>query len=316
MAEATAALSASGTRTAEFVLTLACPERPGIVRAVTGFLADRGFDITEHQQFDDHVSGNLFLRTAFTGGGSGHRDRAHREPGFDGLDHKLDNKDVELLTAEFASTASEFDMDFTIHDGRPKRLLVMVSKFGHCLNDLIFRSRAGSLGAEIAVVVSNHEDLRSMAENAGLPFVHVPVTPSTKPEAEARLLDLVTEYDADLVVLARYMQVLSNDLCTSLRGRAINIHHSFLPGFKGAKPYHQAYDRGVKLVGATAHYVTPDLDEGPIIEQEVFRVDHSLDPDALVTVGRDAESQALSRAVKWHCQHRVLLNNIRTVVFR
>ncbi|WP_414645441.1 formyltetrahydrofolate deformylase [Arthrobacter sp. LAR12-1-1.1] len=315
-AEAAAARSARGTRTADFVLTLACPERPGIVRAVTGFLADRGFDIVEHQQFDDHVSGNLFLRTAFTGGGSGNGDRVRREPGFDGLDYKPDNKDVELLTADFGATADEFGMDFSFHDGRPKRLLVMVSKFGHCLNDLIFRWRAGSLGAEIAVVVSNHEDLRSMAENAGLPFIHVPVTPGTKPEAEARLLELVAEYGADLVVLARYMQVLSNDLCTSLRGRAINIHHSFLPGFKGAKPYHQAYDRGVKLVGATAHYVTPDLDEGPIIEQEVFRVDHSLDPDALVTVGRDAESQALSRAVKWHCQHRVLLNNTRTVVFR
>jgi formyltetrahydrofolate deformylase len=155
-----------------------------------------------------------------------------------------------------------------------------------------------------------------MAEAAGLQFIHVPVTAATKPEAEARLLELVAEYNADLVVLARYMQVLSNDLCASLRGRAINIHHSFLPGFKGAKPYHQAYDRGVKLIGATAHYVTADLDEGPIIEQEVFRVDHSLDPNALVTVGRDAESQALSRAVKWHSQHRVLLNNTRTVVFR
>ena len=308
-----------GTRTAEFVLTLACPERPGIVRAVTGFLADRGFDIVEHQQFDDHVSGNLFLRTAFTGGGSGQptgpvgtrfrRSRQQARP-------PARQQDVELLTADFGATAGEFGMDFSFHDGRPKRLLVMVSKFGHCLNDLIFRWRAGSLGAEIAVVVSNHEDLRSMAENAGLPFIHVPVTAGTKPEAEARLLELVAEYDADLVVLARYMQVLSNDLCTNLRGRAINIHHSFLPGFKGAKPYHQAYDRGVKLIGATAHYVTPDLDEGPIIEQEVFRVDHSLDADALVTVGRDAESQALSRAVKWHCQHRVLLNNTRTVVFR
>ena len=296
--------AAAKTRPAEFVLTLACPERPGIVRAVTAFLADRGFDIVEHQQFDDHVSGNLYLRTAFTGGGSG--DRARRELG----------EIAEGLTAEFEPTAGEFGMDFTIHDGRPQRLLVMVSKFGHCLNDLIFRWQAGSLGAEIAVVVSNHEDLRSMAEAAGLPFIYVPVTPGTKPEAEARLLELVAEYDADLVVLARYMQVLSNDLCTSLRGRAINIHHSFLPGFKGAKPYHQAYDRGVKLVGATAHYVTPDLDEGPIIEQEVFRVDHSLDADALVTVGRDAESQALARAVKWHCQHRVLLNNTRTVVFR
>lgn len=296
-AVAGAATAVSKTRPAEFVLTLACPERPGIVRAVTAFLADSGFDIVEHQQFDDHVSGNLYLRTAFTGGGPA-------------------ESSAEVLTAAFAPTAREFGMEFSIHDGKPQRLLVMVSKFGHCLNDLIFRWQAGSLGAEIAVVVSNHEDLRAMAEAVGLPFIHVPVTSDTKPEAEARLLELVAEYDADLVVLARYMQVLSNSLCISLRGRAINIHHSFLPGFKGAKPYHQAYDRGVKLVGATAHYVTPGLDEGPIIEQEVFRVDHSLDPDALVTVGRDAESQALSRAVKWHCQHRVLLNNTRTVVFR
>ncbi|MBA4103635.1 MAG: formyltetrahydrofolate deformylase, partial [Arthrobacter sp.] len=277
-------------------LTLACPERPGIVRAITAFLADRGFDIVEHQQFDDHMSGKLYLRTAFTPG----------------------DKEVsaEGLSAEFAATANEFDMEFAIHDGSPQRVLVMVSKFGHCLNDLIFRWRAGSLGAEIAVVVSNHEDLRPMAEAAGLPFIHVPVTADTKPQAEARLLELVEEYQADLVVLARYMQVLSDGLSKTLRGRAINIHHSFLPGFKGAKPYHQAYDRGVKLIGATAHYVTADLDEGPIIEQEVFRVDHSLDPNALVTVGRDAESQALSRAVRWHCQHRVLLNNTRTVVFR
>jgi formyltetrahydrofolate deformylase len=309
-AAAGAATAAATTRPAQFVLTLSCPEQPGIVRAVTAFLADRGFDIVEHQQFDDHVSGNLYLRTAFTGGRGPELSprEEHGDP--------LDENNVENLTAAFAPIAGEFGMDFTIHDGRPQRLLVMVSKFGHCLNDLIFRWQAGSLGAEIAVVVSNHEDLRAMAEAAGLPFIHVPVTADTKPEAEARLLELVAEYDADLVVLARYMQVLSNELCTSLRGRAINIHHSFLPGFKGAKPYHQAYDRGVKLVGATAHYVTPDLDEGPIIEQEVFRVDHSLDADALVTVGRDAETQALSRAVKWHCQHRVLLNNTRTVVFR
>jgi formyltetrahydrofolate deformylase len=295
-AEAGAVPSVRGTGTAQYVLTLACPERPGIVRAITGFLADRGFDIVEHQQFDDHMSGKLYLRTAFNPG----------------------DKEVsaEGLSAEFAAIAGEFDMEFAIHDGRPQRVLVMVSKFGHCLNDLIFRWRAGSLGAEIAVVVSNHEDLRPMAEAAGLPFIHVPVTADTKPQAEARLLELVEEYQADLVVLARYMQVLSDSLSETLRGRAINIHHSFLPGFKGAKPYHQAYDRGVKLIGATAHYVTADLDEGPIIEQEVFRVDHSLDPNALVTVGRDAESQALSRAVRWHCQHRVLLNNTRTVVFR
>ena len=300
-ATAAAGAATAATRNAEFVLTLSCPDKPGIVRAVTTFLADRGFDIVEHKQFDDHVSGNLYLRTAFTAGAPADTDVPDT---------------VEVLTEAFQPIGEDFGMNFTIHDGRPQRLLVMVSKFGHCLNDLIFRWQAGSLGAEIAVVVSNHETLRPMAEAAGLPFIHVPVTAETKPQAEARLLELVAEYDADLVVLARYMQVLSNELCGNLRGRAINIHHSFLPGFKGAKPYHQAYDRGVKLVGATAHYVTADLDEGPIIEQEVFRVDHSLDADALVTVGRDAETQALARAVKWHCQHRVLLNNTRTVVFR
>ncbi|WP_077490831.1 formyltetrahydrofolate deformylase [Sinomonas mesophila] len=296
-AEAASASAGGRTRTADFVLTLSCPERPGIVRAISAFLADRGFDIVEHQQFDDHVSGKLYLRTAFTGGSA-------------------EAVEADALASEFEATAAEFGMDFELHDGRPQRLLVMVSKAGHCLNDLIFRWKAGSLGAEIAVVVSNHEVLRPMAEAAGLPFIHVPNTSGSKAEAEARLLEIAAEYQTDLVVLARYMQVLSDELCRELRGRAINIHHSFLPGFKGAKPYHQAYDRGVKLIGATAHYVTADLDEGPIIEQEVFRVDHSLDADALVTVGRDAESQALARAVTWHCQHRVLLNRTRTVVFR
>jgi formyltetrahydrofolate deformylase len=212
--------------------------------------------------------------------------------------------------------ATEFEMSFALTDDRPVRALVMVSRMGHCLNDLIFRWRAGSLGADLVAVVSNHEDLRPMAEAAGLPFFHVPVTPATKPQAEERLLQLVDSYRADLVVLARYMQVLSDGLCRTLHGRAINIHHSFLPGFKGAKPYHQAYDRGVKLVGATAHYVTPDLDEGPIIEQEVIRIDHTFDPRTLSTTGRDAEALALSRAVRWHCERRVLLNDRSTVVFR
>jgi formyltetrahydrofolate deformylase len=207
-------------------------------------------------------------------------------------------------------------MTCTVTGDRPQRVLVMVSKLGHCLNDLIFRWRAGSLGGELVAVVSNHEDLRPMAEAAGLPFHHVPVTPGTKDAAEARLLELVEESEADLVVLARYMQVLSDEACRALHGRVINIHHSFLPGFKGAKPYHQAFDRGVKLVGATAHYVTPDLDEGPIIEQEVIRIDHTHDPRALATVGRDAEALALSRAVRWHCEGRVLLNDSSTVVFR
>jgi formyltetrahydrofolate deformylase len=301
--------AASGQQATPFVLTVACPERRGIVHAVSSFLAMRGFDIAEHQQFDDHVSNTLFLRTAFTGTLAG-------AAGADGTRADGADSTADSLSADFAEIAGEFGMSYRFHDDRPQRILVMVSKFGHCLNDLIFRWRAGSLGADIAAVVSNHEDLRPMAETAGLPFIHVPVTPSTKPLAESRLLELVDEYDADLVVLARYMQVLSNGLCGELHGRAINIHHSFLPGFKGAKPYHQAYERGVKVVGATAHYVTGDLDEGPIIEQEVFRVDHGVDPDSLVTAGRDAEAIALSRAVKWHCQHRVLLNGTRTVVFR
>ncbi|GAB2835206.1 formyltetrahydrofolate deformylase [Lentzea nigeriaca] len=277
-----------------FTLTLNCPERTGIVHAVTSFLVGHGCDIVEHQQFDDDVRNRLFLRTAF----------------------KCGSADVDDLARAFAAVASEFEMDFDLWDERQPRVLVMVSKAGHCLNDLLFRWRAGSLGGEIAAVVSNHEDLRPMAEAAGLDFVHVPNTADTKHIAEQRLLELVEEYQIDLVVLARYMQVLSNDLCAKLAGRVINIHHSFLPGFKGAKPYHQAYDRGVKYVGATAHYVTPDLDEGPIIEQEVLRVDHSFDPRALTAAGRDAEALALSRAVRWHCEHRVLLNGNSTVVFR
>jgi formyltetrahydrofolate deformylase len=283
------------------VLTLSCPERPGIVHAVTSFLDEGGFDILEHQQVDDHVSGTLFLRTAF-------------RP--DGLRADQDAISAAELSMAFAPIGERFGMAFQISDGSRARLLIMVSKFGHCLNDLIYRWRSGSLSADIVAVVSNHEDLRPMAEAAGLPFIHIPVTAQTKAAAEHRLLDAVAEYKADLVVLARYMQVLSDELCQALKGRAINIHHSFLPGFKGAKPYHQAYERGVKLVGATAHYVTADLDEGPIIEQEVIRVDHCLDPASMVAVGRDAEALALSRAVAWHTEHRVLLNKSRTVVFR
>jgi formyltetrahydrofolate deformylase len=278
-----------------FTLTLSCPERPGIVHAVSSFLFAHGCDIVEHQQFDDPIRGQLFLRTAFV---------------------SAEETEADRLAAGFQAVADEFAMSFEISGAQPQRVLVMVSKLGHCLNDLIFRWRAGSLGAELVAVVSNHEDLRPMAEAAGLPFVHVPVTPGTKRTAEGRLLELVDEYGADLVVLARYMQVLSDETCAAMRGRAINIHHSFLPGFKGAKPYHQAFDRGVKLVGATAHYVTPDLDEGPIIEQEVIRIDHTYDPRALSTVGQDAEALALSRAVRWHSEQRVLLNGNSTVVFR
>ena len=276
-------------------LTLSCPERPGIVRAVSSFLFAHGCDIVEHQQFNDAVRGQLFLRTAVA---------------------CLDDTDATRLAAEFRPVAAEFGMTYQVAGDRPQRLLVMVSRLGHCLDDLLFRWRSGSLGGELVAVVSNHEDLRPMAEAAGLRFHHVPVTAATKRGAEARLLELVDEHRADLVVLARYMQVLSDETCAALHGRAINIHHSFLPGFKGAKPYHQAFDRGVKLVGATAHYVTPDLDEGPIIEQEVIRIDHTHDPRALATVGQDAEALALSRAVRWHCEQRVLLNGHSTVVFR
>jgi formyltetrahydrofolate deformylase len=288
--------AAPGGRTLpQFVLTITCQDQVGIVHAVTEFLLVHGANIKEHQQFDDPVHGIVHLRTAFTG---------------------PDELRLETMETNFAAIADRFGMRYRLHDQTPPRMLVMVSKGGHCLNDLIFRWRAGGLGGEIALVVSNHEDLRPMAEAAGLPFLHVPVSPATKEAAEQRLLELVEEHDIDLVVLARYMQILSDDLCRALAGRAINIHHSFLPGFKGARPYHQAYERGVKLVGATAHYVTADLDEGPIIEQEVIRVDHTYDPRALSTVGQDAEALALSRAVRWHCEHRVLLEGTSTVVFR
>jgi formyltetrahydrofolate deformylase len=288
--------AAPGGRTLpQFVLTITCQDQVGIVHGVTEFLLAHGANIKEHQQFDDPVHGVVHLRTAFTG---------------------PDDSRLETMETDFAAIADRFGMRYRLHDQTPPRMLVMVSKGGHCLNDLIFRWRAGGLGGEIALVVSNHEDLRPMAESAGLPFLHVPVSPATKEAAEQRLLELVEEHDIDLVVLARYMQILSDDLCRALAGRAINIHHSFLPGFKGARPYHQAYERGVKLVGATAHYVTADLDEGPIIEQEVIRVDHTYDPRALSTVGQDAEALALSRAVRWHCEHRVLLEGTSTVVFR
>ncbi|MEU9214241.1 formyltetrahydrofolate deformylase [Streptomyces sp. NPDC048415] len=282
--------------THHFVLTLSCPERPGIVHSVTSFLVQHGCDISEHQQFDDQVHGHLFLRTSFTS--------------------PSQVLTLQHLRDAFGPVAAAFGMSWQIRDAahRP-RVLVMVSKFDHCLADLLYRWRSEALDAELALVVSNHPDLRPLARAAGVAFEHVPVTAETKPQAEGRLLELVDEHQIELVVLARYMQVLSNDLCKRLEGRAINIHHSFLPGFAGAKPYHQAYLRGVKMVGATAHYVTADLDEGPIIEQEVIRVDHRLSPDQLVRIGRDAERLALARAVNWHCQNRVLLHGNRTVVF-
>ena len=280
----------------EFVLILSCPDRPGIVHAVTGFLAERGANITESQQFGDALSGRFFMRIAV------------ELPG---------DVDEATLRTEFAPVAETFEMRFEIRDAAaPYRTIIMVSKDLHCLNDLLFRASTGSLGIEVAAVVSNHRDAEPMAASYGVPFHHVPVTAETKPAAEARLLELVDELDVHLVVLARYMQILSDGLCRELAGHAINIHHSFLPSFKGAKPYHQAFDRGVKLVGATAHYVTGDLDEGPIIEQDVMRVDHGFSQAQLVSAGRDVETQVLARAVRWHAESRVLLNGHRTVVFR
>lgn len=279
-----------------FLLILSCPDRPGIVHAVSGFLAERGGNILESQQFGDRLSGRFFMRIEVD------------VPAPTG---------VEGLRADFAEVAARFDMHVEIHDAAaPYRTLIMVSKHLHCLNDLLFRTSTGSLPIEIPAVVSNHPDAGAMAASYGVPFHHIPVTPDTKPQAEAQLLELVRDLDVDLVVLARYMQVLSDGLCRELSGRAINIHHSFLPSFKGAKPYHQAFDRGVKIVGATAHYVTGDLDEGPIIEQDVMRIDHGYDQDAMVGAGRDVEAQVLSRAVRWHAQSRVLLNGHRTVVFK
>ncbi|AWZ04952.1 MULTISPECIES: formyltetrahydrofolate deformylase [unclassified Streptomyces] len=279
----------------QYVLTLSCPDKQGIVHAVSSYLFMTGCNIEDSQQFGDRDTGLFFMRVHF----------AADEP-----------VTVDKLRASFAAIGDSFRMDWQIHRSDERmRIVLMVSKFGHCLNDLLFRFRIGALHVDIAAVVSNHTDFEELVGSYGVPFVHIPVTRDTKAAAEAELLELVRAEDVELVVLARYMQVLSDNLCKELSGRIINIHHSFLPSFKGAKPYHQAHARGVKLIGATAHYVTADLDEGPIIEQEVERVGHEVTPDQLVAIGRDVECQALARAVKWHSEHRVLLNGTRTVVF-
>ncbi|MFI6639463.1 formyltetrahydrofolate deformylase [Streptomyces sp. NPDC050504] len=281
--------------TDQYVLTISCPDKQGIVHAVSSYLFITGCNIEDSQQFGDRDTGLFFMRVHFSA----------EQP-----------VTVEKLRASFAAVGDAFSMDWEIHRADERmRIVLMVSKFGHCLNDLLFRSRIGALPVEIAAVVSNHTDFRELVESYGVPFRHVPVTRDTKAAAEGELLELVRAESVDLVVLARYMQVLSDDLCKALSGRIINIHHSFLPSFKGAKPYHQAHARGVKLIGATAHYVTADLDEGPIIEQEVERVGHEVTPEQLVAIGRDVECQALARAVKWHAEHRVLMNGHRTVVF-
>lgn len=280
---------------AAFVLTLTCDQAPGIVQAVTTFLFERHCDIQEHHQFDDAYRNRFFMRTAFVSSAG--------------------EMTANELSREFANIAQRFGMSFEFHDPSPVRMVVMVSKAQHCLNDLLFRWRADSLGGEIVAVASNHEDMRQMVQAAELPFVHIPITQDTKRESEQAIRNVFAEYDASLLVLARYMQVLSDDFASDFTGKAINIHHSFLPGFKGGRPYHQAYERGVKLVGATAHYITTDLDEGPIIEQDVVRVNHSFDPSDMATIGRDVESAVLSRAVRWHCEHRVLLDGQHTIVF-
>ncbi|WP_029042105.1 formyltetrahydrofolate deformylase [Cucumibacter marinus] len=277
------------------VLTLSCVDRPGIVAAVTSELAAAGGNIAESAQYWDRQTGNFFMRIAFTVPGDVNRS-AIREKLQDAID-------------QFGMTLDIVD---TAH--KPK-ILVMVSKFDHALLHLLYQIRVGWLEAEVVAIVSNHADSARTAEIEGIPFHHLPVTRDTKAEQEQAVLDLIEATGADLVVLARYMQILSDDLSSRLFGRVINIHHSFLPSFKGAKPYHQAHERGVKLIGATAHYVTPDLDEGPIIEQETARVTHAMTPDDLVAAGRDVESQVLARAVKLHLERRVMLNGHKTVVF-
>jgi formyltetrahydrofolate deformylase len=278
------------------IVTFSCPDQRGIVHRVSGLLAALGCNITESQQYGDPYTKRFFMRVAAVG-----------EAGASVL---------EPLRSGMAELGVELGMDWQVHDADTRtRMLVLVSKEGHCLNDLLFRCYSGVLPVEIVAVASNHRDLESLVETSGVHFHHLPVTNETRPQQETAILDLVERERVDLVVLARYMQILSDDLCRALDGRAINIHHSFLPSFKGARPYHQAHERGVKLIGATAHYVTAQLDEGPIIEQEVARVDHTDGPEQLIAIGRDLENRALARAVQWHAEHRVIRNGGRTVVF-
>jgi formyltetrahydrofolate deformylase len=278
-----------------YILTLSCPDRPGIVHAVSGFLLERGGNIEEAAQYNDHDTGLFFMRVRFACGQLTHQD----------------------LRTQLKMFAEGFQMQWQLHaSAQPMKTVIFVSKEGHCLNDLLFRWKSGLLPLDIRAIVSNHREFYQLAASYNVPFHHIPVTAATKAQAEARQYEVIEAEGAELVVLARYMQVLSDALCRKLSGRAINIHHSFLPSFKGAKPYYQAHDRGVKLIGATAHYVTADLDEGPIIEQDVARVDHSYTVETLTATGRDTESMVLARAVKWHGEHRVLLNGHKTVIFK
>ncbi|WP_202845009.1 formyltetrahydrofolate deformylase [Luteimonas saliphila] len=280
----------------DHVLTLSCPDRTGIVYGVSGLLFEHGCNILDAQQFGDPESGRFFLRVHFD---------------------TPDPARIDLVHASFSRLAATHAMDWRLHDARRRaRLLVLVSRQGHCLNDLLFRTHSRQLRADITAVVSNHADFAPLAASYGVPFHHLPVDAGHRAAQEAQLFDLVERERIDLVVLARYMQILSPELCDALAGRAINIHHSFLPSFKGAQPYHQAHARGVKIIGATAHYVTRELDEGPIIEQDVAHVDHAMTPASLIRIGSDVESRVLARAVRLHVEHRILLNGHRTVVFR
>jgi formyltetrahydrofolate deformylase len=280
------------------VLTLSCPDRPGLIFDIAALLVHHGCNIVESQQFRDPISDQFFMRVRFgTVAGTA--------------------VPLEPLRRDLGSLAAQSSMSWRLSAVATKqRVLIMVSKFGHCLTDLLFRADSGGLHIEVPAIVSNHPDLGIAADNYNVAFHHIPVTSATKEAAERQLLTLVEDLRIDLVVLARYMQILSKELCKELEGRAINIHHSMLPSFKGARPYFQAYDRGVKVVGATAHYVTADLDEGPIIEQEIARVDHSMTPQDVTALGRDNECLALARAVRWHTENRILLDGHRTVVFR
>ncbi|MDG1813524.1 MAG: formyltetrahydrofolate deformylase [Porticoccaceae bacterium] len=279
-----------------FIFTGTCRAGSGVVAAVTSFLADRDCYICALEQFDDESTDKFFMRAVFR--------RQENSPS------------IDQMAEAFAEVSDKFDMSWKFHNpALAVKTLLLVSKYDHCLDDLLYRRRKGEFNMEVTAVVSNHQDLRPMVEREGIRFIHLPVTKDTKAQQESRLLEIIEETESELVVLARYMQILSNDLTHKLSGRCINIHHSFLPGFKGAKPYHQAYDRGVKVIGATAHYVTSDLDEGPIIEQILTRVDHGYGPEHLVRVGRDNECMALAKAVKYHIERRVFLDGNKTVVF-
>lgn len=279
----------------KFTLTVTCSSTRGIVAAISTFLAENGCNITDSSQFDDLESGRFFTRISFAS-----------EQG----------RSLNDLQADFAAVAAPFDMEFAFHDeARKMKLLVMVSRFGHCLNDLLYRCRIGALPVEIVAVISNHMDYQKLVVNHDIPFHYIKVTRQNKPQAEAQLMQVVEESGAELVVLARYMQILSDEMCRKMSGRIINIHHSFLPSFKGANPYKQAFERGVKLIGATSHYVTADLDEGPIIEQDTVRITHAQSAEDYVSLGRDVEAQVLARAIHAHAHRRVFLNGNKTVVF-